>query len=100
MKWLWTWSGISFGYRQGDDLRTHDGRHVGRFHGDEVYGPDGHYLGELKNENRLITSLSKSTRRHGAFGPYAQNVAYAPYASYVGYVMYAGYTDFPSPEEI
>jgi len=34
MQWLWTWGGASFGYKDGDDLWTHDGRHVGRFHGD------------------------------------------------------------------
>jgi hypothetical protein len=39
MQWLWTWGGVSFGYREGDNLWTHDGRHVGRFHGIEVYAP-------------------------------------------------------------
>ncbi len=100
MKWLWTWGGTSFGYRVDDDLRTHDGRHVGRFHGDEVYGTDGRYLGELKSDNRLITSRSKSARRQGAFTPYARNAPYSRYASYAGYAMYAGYEDFPSPDEI
>lgn len=46
MDWLWTWGGKCFGYRSGDDLRTYDGCHVGRFHGDDVFGPDGRYLGE------------------------------------------------------
>jgi hypothetical protein len=100
MKWLWTWGGVSFGYREGDDLRTHDGRHVGRFYGDEVYGTDGSYLGELMQGDRLITSLGKRTHRQGAFAPYARNASFARYASYVGYVMYAGYSDFPSPEEV
>ncbi len=31
MKWLWTWGGTSFGYRDGDDLWTHDGRDVAGF---------------------------------------------------------------------
>ncbi len=26
MEWLWTWGGTSFGYRDGDNLWTHDGR--------------------------------------------------------------------------
>lgn len=38
MQWLWTWGGESFGYRDGDNLWTHTGQHVGRFHGDEVFG--------------------------------------------------------------
>ncbi len=36
MKCLWTWSGKSFGYREGDELWTHDGNHAGRFDGDAV----------------------------------------------------------------
>src|SRR5690242_15576499 len=40
---LWTWTGIDFGYRDGDELWSHDGRHVGRFYGDQVYAPDGSY---------------------------------------------------------
>jgi len=28
---LWTWGGSDFGYRDGDELWTYDGRHVGRF---------------------------------------------------------------------
>jgi len=35
-----------FGHRDGDNLWTHDGHHVGKFYGDEVYGCDGRYLGE------------------------------------------------------
>jgi hypothetical protein len=38
----------------GDNLRIHDGRHVGRFHDDEIYGPDGYYLGEVRSGNRLV----------------------------------------------
>ncbi len=51
---LWTWGGECFGYRDGDDLWTHDGRHVARFVSNEVYGPDGRYIGETMNDNRLI----------------------------------------------
>jgi hypothetical protein len=36
MRWLWTWGGICFGYRDGEDLWTYDGHHVGKFHADEV----------------------------------------------------------------
>lgn len=78
---------------------THDGRHVGKFYGDEVYSPDGHYLGEIKND-RLITCLNKKSLRQAGFMPYANRVGIVPYVNYVGYVMYAGYEDFPSPDEI
>lgn len=100
MKYLWTWGGTFFGYRDGDSLWTHDGRHVGQFHDDEVHGLDGRYLGEVKNNNRLITCLGKKSRRRGGFAPYANRVSIVPYVGYVGYVMYAGYEDFPSPENI
>ncbi len=97
MNHYWTWSGTYFGYRHDDLLFTHNGKCVGRFSGDEVYGRDGRYLGEVQNENRLITSRSKSSRR-GSPPPNVRGAAYARYTSYVGYVMYAGYEDFPSPE--
>ena len=100
MQWLWTWGGTSFGYRDGDELWTHDGRHVARFRGDEAYDRKGVYLGELKSENRLITNLSKRIKRGYTFAPYASRVGYVPYANYVGYVMYAGYEDFPAPDNL
>lgn len=100
MQWLWTWGGVSFGYRDGDNLWTHDGRHVGHFVGEHVYGRDGRYLGELRNDSRLITSLSKKTMVSGAFAPHAQRAPYARYANYAGYAMYAGFEDFPAPEQL
>jgi len=98
MEWMWTWGGISFGYREGDNLWTHYGQHVGHFHDDEIYGPHGYYLGEIRNKNRLITNLSKKSWRRALFAPYASRGGFVPYVDYVGYVMYAGYEDFPNPE--
>lgn len=94
MEWLWTWSGRCFGYRDGDNLWTHDGRDICRFHDDEVYGSDGRYLGEIIN-NRLITNKSKKMQRRSGFTPYANRTAYTKYVDYVGYTMYSGYEDFP-----
>lgn len=76
---------------------AHDGKHVGKLRGDEIFGQDGQYLGEVKNDNRLITNLSKKSRRGPGFTPYANRVGHVPYVNYVGYVMYAGYEDFPDP---
>jgi hypothetical protein len=95
MDWLWTWGGKSFGYRRGDSLYTHFGKEVGRFSGEDVFGSDGRYLGELRN-NRLITDTSKSMPVHGSFAPRTVG-SYASYANYAGYAMYAGYQDFPGP---
>ena len=98
MKWLWTWSGECFGYREGDDLWTYSGKHVGQFFGDEVYGSDGRYLGEIMDQEFLITNTGKSSWAQSAFTPYGNRGGYAKYASYAGYAMYTGHQDFPSPE--
>lgn len=100
MHWYWTWSGKCFGYQVGNVLRTHDGYDVGRLHGDEIYGRDGQYMGEVRNDNFLITCVSKRKRRTSSFTPYAPNAGYVPFTDYVGYVMYSGYEDFPFPEAV
>jgi hypothetical protein len=82
MKWLWTWGGTSFGYRQGDCLFTRGGREVGRFHGYEVYGMNGKYLGEVRNQARLITHIMKKSRRKAGFSPRSGS----SYVDKVGYV--------------
>src|SRR4051812_47686900 len=61
MTFLWTRSGVRFGYRDGDNLWTYDGRHVGRFIGDVVYGHDGRYLGEVRFGARLLTVRSSAS---------------------------------------
>ena len=98
MDWLWTWGGECFGYRRDDRLFTHNGLQAGKFYGDEVYGSDGRYLGEVKNGNRLIAHSAKKGWMKSSFGP-VQGGSYARYANYAGHAMYAGYEDFPSPDD-
>jgi hypothetical protein len=98
MEWMWTWGGEFFGYRIADQLFTYRGIQVGRLDGDEVYGTDGHYLGEVMAEKRLITHRSKKHWRHSGFAP-TRGGWYARYCNYVGFAMYAGYEDFPPPSE-
>ncbi len=95
--YFWTWRGTFFGFRQENQLFTHDGVEVGRFDGDEIYGSDGYYLGEIGLENRLITNRSKKSYRRSSFTP-SRITGIVSYVGYVGYVMYAGYEDFPHPE--
>ena len=97
-QWLWTWSGTFFGYRRRDSLFTYDGREVGRFDGKEVYGPDVHYLGELKND-RLIVRESNKTQKRGTFIP-AVRISYEKQPDLSPRPVPSGYEDFPSPEEI
>ena len=56
----WIRGGAYFGSRERDDLGAYFGHHVGRFEGDEVFGPDGRYLGELMSD-KLITRLSSKS---------------------------------------
>src|SRR5262245_62569197 len=97
MAWLYTWGGTCFGWRDGDDLWTHDGRHVGRFHRDEVYGPDGRYLGELQG-GRLIRKKGRLDRRSG-FTRRGPVIGRVRNVNLVGSVMLSGYENFPDPEE-
>jgi hypothetical protein len=98
MDWFWTWGGECFGYRHDDRLFTYHGTQAGQFYGDEVYGANGRYLGEIMSENRLITHRGKKGWVKSPFAPLRYG-SYAPFANYVGYVMYVGYEDFPSPDE-
>ncbi len=65
---------------------------------DEVYAPEGQYLGEIMSRNRLITNKNKKSWRRGSFTPHTQHAGYAKYADYAGYAMYAGYEDFTKLE--
>jgi hypothetical protein len=62
--------GVSLGWINDDALFTRGGRHVGRveYDGDEtlVFSMvDGHYLGEVREGNHLITNESRMGRRRG-----------------------------------
>jgi hypothetical protein len=94
---LWTWCGIYFGCRDGDELWAHSGHHVGRFYGSEIYGPDGHYLGEVVSNGRLITSKGKCAQRRDGFTPAAPRVAWIPSLKQRAYPLYAAHQDFPDP---
>ncbi|MDR5763285.1 hypothetical protein [Caballeronia sp. LZ035] len=100
MSWLWTWSGVSFGYRVDDQLRTHDGRHVGRFVEEEIYGADGLYLGELASADRLFTSQRKTGRFKLPFRPRVKRTERLQRAARAARLMRPGYKDFPAPEHL
>ena len=100
MEWLWPWSGSPFGFRSAGELWTYDGRHVGRFRGDEVFGPNGFYLGELMRENRLIIDLAKKTRRTRRFRRLTDITAPARPFGLEGLPVSEGFEDFPRAERL
>ena len=97
---MWTWNGISFGYRLGGSLFTYDGIEVGRFCGAEIYGVDGLYLGELRSAedgSRLITNTYKKSRTISDFAP-TFGRTYKQRPDRAADVLYCGHEDFPLPQ--
>lgn len=96
---LYTWGGTHFGHRDRDRLRTRDGRDIGHFQGNEIYGHNGRYLGELMN-GRLITCRTKALRRSGLSTAYPRTMPSARHVPFAAYAMLAGYQDFPDPRDL
>mgnify|MGYP000883811991 CR=1 FL=1 len=89
----WAWGGKYIGRRNGDVLYFRTGEPIGRFFNDDLYDFSGHYLAEIKNDNRLIVNKSKiHSIRSMSSKPV--KVCGTSCCDYVGYVMYAGYEDF------
>lgn len=98
--WIWTWGGVCFGFRQEEWLFTDDGVGVGRFIGDEVYGTNGKYLGELITSGqgqRLIASSYKKKRVVVACSPKIEGACEKP-GNRFPLTPYCGFEDFPAPE--
>ena len=98
MKWLWTWGGECFGYREGDYLWTYSGKHAGCFHGDEVYASNGWYLGEIKQGNRLVVDRCKSGQLKPQFTRAIDRLACPRHDYYPALILYVSHKDFPSPD--
>lgn len=97
---LWTWSGEYFGFREGSDLWTHNGHHVGRFRKEsEVYGPNGLYLGDLIH-GRLVVDWHKTARRASSFTPYINKVPRQVFADREPFDVEIGFKDFPSAQSM
>lgn len=89
----WAWGGKYIGYRSGDYLYSKHGEPIGRFYGDELYDFSGHYIGEIRNRDRLIVNKSSKYKRKSSICKPCDSVG-CSYCDYVGYVMIAGYEDF------
>jgi len=96
---LWMWRGAWFGYREGQALWTHDGRHVGKFVDDAVYSPTGRYLGEVR-AGRLLTRRANRTRRGAPFARAAPRETTRAHVELVALTLPPGYDDFPCAEAL
>lgn len=103
--WVWTWSGVSFGYVDGDALFTYDGRHVGFV--DRSASPPaafrvrtGEYLGELGDVDRLLTRRSRMQRRRPPRSQRARRMSRMRRMNRMGRIMRVGCEDFPVPEDL
>lgn len=93
---FWDWSGNYVGYRAADGLFHMDGRQVGYFaEGDEIYGCQGGYLGEVRAHDRLITNLSKKGWTRNTRVPCALKRS-AAHRNINSLEMLPGYEDFPA----
>jgi hypothetical protein len=89
---IYSWGGKPFS-REGDLLYRRDGRNVGRLEGNNVWAPDGRYLGEIMS-GMLIRKRGRASYRSSAFAPAAPGPRLAA-ARRAATVMYAGCEDFP-----
>ena len=97
MNWVWTCSGECFGYRIDDALYTYWGLQIGHIEGDEVYGADGKYLGDIQTGNRLVTKKGKKHQVRQGFTPAASG-SYVRTDDLSACDMDAGCEDFPTAE--
>lgn len=104
MRWVWTWGGVFFGWIDDDALYTHEGRHVGYLeYGDRdvlVFAvSDGRYLGDVKDDQLLITKYSRLDRYRL---PRRQRKTVQPRyrPDRRGRRLPWGFGDFPNPAEL
>ena len=100
LKSFWTWGGCYIGYRLTDSLFSREGKQLGYFaEGDEVYGCNGKYMGEIRTSDRLITNVKKKLWSRGTVVPSVQRSV--PGHPNVGpKAMLANFEDFPCSQEM
>ena len=95
---LWTWSGEYFGFREGAELWTYDGRHVGRFRRDaEIFRPEGLYMGVVM-EGRLVVDWHRTALRASSFTPSENRIGRRRFADRTPFDVQIGIKYFTSPD--
>ena len=95
--WFWTCAGKAFVYREADALFSYKGKQIGHFKGDEVYGWQGNYLGEVARTGRLVTQLTKLKWRKSGFFP-STSRSLCPPPDVISEKVIVGFRDFRIPE--
>lgn len=94
MKRFWTWSGRYIGVQQGDYLVTCSGRVLGKFYGKEIYGQNGHYIGEVGRNERVFKNTSKKSQRRPIFSYGVRGTINSGYGDCAPYPLTAGQEEF------
>ena len=98
MESLWTWHGRYFGYREGDDLGTYSGIHVGRFRESSVFDRYGRYLGEAVG-SRVVVNTPDLTLQSQPFAPRPRRKRLSALVGLPGLPLDPEREDFPPPEQ-
>jgi CheY-like chemotaxis protein len=95
---LWTWSGEYFGFREGSELWTQDGRHAGRFRRcSEIFRSDGLYMGVVM-DGRLVVDWHSTARRASSFTPSEDRIGHRRFGGRTSFDIQIGFKDFPSAD--
>jgi hypothetical protein len=97
--WFWTCAGKALAYRETDALFSCEGTQIGCFQGDEIYGRDGNYLGEVASTGRLTTKLSKLRWRRSGFFP-SRSRTLDPPPDMISETIVSGFKDFKIPGQL
>jgi hypothetical protein len=61
---LFRWSGAYWGFTAADRVYDRHGRHVGWIAGKEVYGLNGAFIGEVRDQSYVLRSLARDEPLH------------------------------------
>jgi hypothetical protein len=90
----WSWTGRPVGYRERNYLYNWNHDAVGQFKGQDVYDPDGKYLGEVRS--RLLTrNPSRAEWRWKAFTAPPSGMQHPRPSQHADRAMLPGFEDFP-----
>ena len=74
----WAWGGKYIGHRSGDYLYSKNGEPLGYYTGNDIFDFNGKYIGEVRNDNRLIVDTSKRHYRGSSRAKPANTIGSSP----------------------